>query len=322
MGCIWRCVAVCVLGLAVRQMSRAQVTVAPGQSTPKESKTVETVPRVPGITTLFRGFNAGVSATAVHDSTIGWYSVLTPAVSYTFSNRWSGDASTSIYFHRLVENQNPATVITQLLVNPGYSPGDTVIGFHGTFFPGALLDVASVYLTAPTGDRRAGLGTGNVTFDASNHMERYYKGLGFLLDLGVGNSSNVFNSVLNRNYSSYGGLADFQAGAILWLRHRVYWENVWYEELPVGGQTVYRSADEGEAPEPVVTGSHFAEDNGYIGFVGKSLNDHWTVSGYYNRSVRRQADTVSFGITYVLRSPESTREDSLIDRAIREAEKP
>jgi hypothetical protein len=72
------------------------------------------------------------------------------------------------------------------------------------------------------------------------------------------------------------------------------------------------------APTPVAT-SGAIEDNGFTTIVGVPLNDHLMLSGYYNRSLRQDLDTVSFGMTYVIRG-RKRRSLSMIDRAIREAE--
>ena len=68
---------------------------------------LEQVPRVPGMAAIFHGFDAGLSFTAVHDSSIGWYNLATPAISYTLSARFSADASVSIYPYRLAPNSDP-----------------------------------------------------------------------------------------------------------------------------------------------------------------------------------------------------------------------
>jgi hypothetical protein len=62
-----------------------------------------------------------------------------------------------------------------------------------------------------------------------------------------------------------------------------------------------------------------AEDNGFTSFVGVPLNRHVILSGYYNRSLRQKFDTVSIGVTYILRGTPKKRM-SMIDRALREAE--
>jgi hypothetical protein len=317
-----------LLLLAPCLQARAQVPAAAGIAPAHTSETRAKVPRVSGVSTLFDGFNAGVTYSAVHNSGGGWYTVATPAVSYTFSRHYSADASASIYFNRLVENTNPATLTAHPLVTDGLDAGDTLIGFHGFFEPGSLQDTITASLTAPTGNRARGLGTGRVTYDFSNHTERYYKKVGFLVDLGGGDSSALFNDQVMRDYNSLGGLAHFQAGAVFWLPGRTYIESVAYEQLPLGSQKIYRSVQRGEdvranedgPPIPPITISSASEDNGLTTFVGIPLTDKITLSGYYNRSLRHHLDTVSFGVTYVLRST-SRKRLSMIDRAIREAER-
>jgi hypothetical protein len=321
---------------------QAQVTAAAGIAPAHAPQNLAKVPRVPGVSTLLDGFNAGVTYSGVHDSASGWYSVATPAVSYAFTDRYSADASASMYFHRLVQNTNPATAATEPLVVEPINSGDTLIGFHAFFEPGSLQNTITGSLTAPTGDKSQGLGAGQVTFDFSNHTERYYKQVGFLVDVGAGNSSGLFNSVVSKDYSSVGPIAHFQAGLVVWLPHRTYIQSVAYEQLPLGSETVYQTVKRGEhdhgdddgghggggggggggnpppAPTPVAT-SGAIEDNGFTTIVGVPLNDHLMLSGYYNRSLRQDLDTVSFGMTYVIRG-RKRRSLSMIDRAIREAE--
>jgi hypothetical protein len=99
---------------------------------------VEQVPRVPGVGAILRGFNAGIAFSGVHDSSVGWYTVATPAVSYTFSPHCSADASLSIYPYRLVENQNPLTAFSQRLTPALGDVSDTLVGLHATFNPRLL----------------------------------------------------------------------------------------------------------------------------------------------------------------------------------------
>ena len=323
--------------LASCASAHAQVTAAAGIAPVRAPEKVQTVPRVPGLGTLFDGLNAGITYSGVHSSSVGWYSVTTPAVNYTFSQRFSADASTSIYFHRLVENTNTATAAAHPLVDGGVNPGDTLIGFHAFFEPGSLQDTITASLTAPTGDRSKGFGTGQVTYDFSNHVDRYFNKLGAVLDVGAGNSSGLFNDQVFKDYNSVGGLAHFETGLIYWLPRRTYIEAVAYEQLPLGSQTVYRIVPQGEdvrrnedgggsgggttpPPPPVPTKiSTVSEDNGFTMFVGIPLTNYFTLSGYYNRSLRQHLDTVSFGVTYVVRGT-SRRKLSMIDKALREAE--
>ena len=319
--------------------AHAQVTAAAGVAPVRAPEKVQTVPRVPGLSTLLDGLNAGITYSGVHSSSVGWYSVTTPAVNYTFSRRFSADASTSIYFHRLVQNTDAATVTAHPLVDGGVNPGDTLVGFHASFEPSSLEDTVTASLTAPTGDRSKGFGTGQMTYDFSNHLDRYFNKLGAVLDVGAGNSSGLFNNLVFKDYNSVGGLAHFETGLIYWLPRHTYIEAVAYEQLPLGSQTVYRIVPQGEDarrtadggigggigsgtpnPPPVTsTVTTVSEDNGFTTFVGIPLTNYITLSGYYNRSLRQHLDTVSFGVTYVVRGT-SRKKLSMIDRALREAE--
>src|SRR4051812_44710331 len=220
---------------------QAQVTAAAGVAPGHAPDKIQTVPRVPGLVGLFDGLNAGVSYSSIHSSSAGWYSAMTPAVNYTFSQRFSADASTSIYFNRMVQNTNPATAATQPLVKESMEPGDTLIGFHAFFEPGSLQNTITASLTAPTGDRAKGFGAGQVTYDFSNRVVRYFGKLGVVVDVGGGNSSGLFNDLVTKDYSSVGGLAHFESGLVYWFPHRIYLEGVAYEQLPLGSQTVYRT---------------------------------------------------------------------------------
>ena len=323
--------------------AQAQVTAAAGVAPVHIPEKVQTVPRVPGLGTLLDGLNAGVSYSGVHSSSVGWYTVMTPAVNYTFSRRFSADGSNSIYFHRQIANTNTATAVKHPLVDDPMDPGDTLIGLHAFFEPGSLQDTITASFTAPTGNRAKGFGAGQVTYDFSNHLERYLKQLGLILDVGAGDSSGLFNDQIVKDYNSVGGLAHFESGLVYWFPRRTYVEAVAYEQLPLGSQTVYRTVARGESlssttranddgggngggnppssnpPTVATTVTTVSEDNGFTTFLGIPLTRNVILNGYYNRSLRQHVDTVSFGMTYVLRSSPRNRL-SMIDRALREAE--
>jgi len=314
------------LGLCLS--ARAQEAVQPAATVQPRSQNLERVPRVPGLSTLLRGFNAGFNFSGVHNSSIGWCQVATPAVSYAFSSRYSADASTPVYFHRLVESTSPGPPSSEQSVVDVNDPGDTLIGFHATFDPGSFRNTASASLTAPTGDSSQALGAGKVTFDFNNHLERYIRQAGFLLDLGIGDSSGLVNNLVTPNYNSVGKLAHFQTGAIVWIYQRYYLQSVAYEELPFGSQTVYAvvsppehggSNSSGSAEVRVLTDTGASEDNGFTTSAGIPLAGNLTLSGYYNRSLRHHLDTVSIGLTYVLHGSPTSKRLSMIDRALREA---
>jgi hypothetical protein len=317
-----------VVLLGAHLTALAQVTPQATGSGPSRSEELENVPRVPGVSTLLAGFNAGVSFFGVHNSAIGWFEVASPAVNYTFSPRFSVDASTPVYLRRYVEKSPvpPQTVGT--LVLDADDAGDTLMGFHANFNPDKLIYTATASMTAPTGNRAVGFGAGKPTFDFDNHLQRYAGQAAFLLDLGIGDSSTLINNLVTQNYTSVGKLAHFQMGAMVWIFRRYSLQSVAYEELPFGSQTVYtvvnpdnRAAPPGPGglPSNVSTSAGASEDNGFTTSAGIPLASHLTLSGYYNRSLRRHEDTVSMGLTYVLRGTPINKKLSEIDRALRAA---
>ena len=299
----------------------AQVTQQTSAPSIPDAAHLEQVPRVPGVGTIFRGLNAGITFSGVHDSVIGWYNVVTPAIGYTFSKHYSADASVSVYPYRLVQKQLPTVPPTFQLVTDLGDKGDTLIGVHASFGTGLFRSTTTAYLSAPTGDQAVGLGTGKVTFDFSDHLERYIHKTAIIVDIGAGNSSGLYNSLVTRSYSSVGDLAHFQEGIVFWVLGRNYIQSVAYEQVPFGTQTVFTTqGPPGSPPVPAASTSNFSEDNGVTTSLGIPLTAHLTLSGYYNRSLRQHDDTVSTGITYVFRGTTTARKMSLIDRALREAE--
>ncbi len=286
-----------------------------------DSARLEQIPRVPGLATLFRGFDAGLTLTSVHDSSIGWYTLLTPAVSYTFSPRYSADASVSTYAFRLAPNPDQTQAATQALIPTHFDFSDTLLAVHATFVPRAVQNTLTASITVPTGNRQDALGTGRVTFDFRDHVEHYVRQTGLILDVGGGDSSGLFNRLVSKDYSSLGPIAHFQAGLIYWLPGRNYIQTTAYEQLPIGDQKIYTTLFmPGRPPQTAVSGRGVSEDNGFTTLVGVPVTPHVTLSGYYNRSLRLKLDTVSVSLTYVFRGDPRLKRTSLIDRAIREAE--
>jgi len=271
--------------------------------------------------TFLRKGDAQLSSYAVHDSSIGWYGIITPAVSYSFSQHYMADASLSIYPYRLVQNPNPATIAKIPLVTDNGAAGDFQIGLHADFHPRALRSTTTASFTFPTGDSAVGLGAGKFTFDFSDRMEHDFGKTGLLLDIGSGDSSSFVNNLGTQNYNSLGESAHFQAGVVVWLPGRNSIQSMAYEQLPMGHQRVSTQGSPqppGQQTPPSVSNS-LIEDNGFTTIAGIPLSDHVTLSGYYNRSLRHHLETVSVGFTYALRGTPRGRKLSMIDRALREA---
>jgi hypothetical protein len=269
------------------------------------------VPEVPGLSAPLHGWNAGATFSGVHNSVTGWATLFTPAIGYSFNDVFSIDATIPIYMYRLAESRSTHPKPTAQLVNQRGEPGDIVLGFHAQFVPRSFQYQVTGAVTAPTGDEAYGLTTGRVTFDVNNHFERTFGRITPNLEIGAGDSSTLVNRTVTKNYTSLGPLAHFQAGLGFDLFRGMSFESDAYEQLPIGDQKIYGPSRHGNAT--VVTGHNVTEDNGFTNALDVPLDGHFTLSGYYSRSLRLHTDTAAIGITYVLRSTPATEDGPMDD---------
>jgi hypothetical protein len=263
----------------------------------------------------FNGFNAGITIAGIHDSVLGWSTLATPSIGYSFNDIFSVDGTLPIYMYRLAESLSIRPRPTQLLVNQRGEVGDVVLGFHAQFLPKYWLYQANLAVTAPTGDEAYGLTTGRVTFDLNNHFERTYGRLTPNLEVGVGDSSYLVNRAVNKNYTSLGPISHFQIGLGVELFRGVSFETDAYENLPIGDQKVYGPSRNGKAT--LVIGHNVTEDNGFTNSLEIPLDRHTSFSSYYSRSLRLHIDSVAFAVTYILRAPPPSPEDHSLDDLFR-----
>jgi hypothetical protein len=262
------------------------------------------VPQVPGISGLLRGLNGGVTLSSLHDAQTGWATVLQPAIGYSFNDIFSFDITVPIYIYRLAGTRVPNPRPNALLVPRRGYPGDVLFSLHAQFIPRGFLYETTVSATAPTGDNLYGLSTGRSTFDLSNRIEHPFHYVTPSLELGVGDSSALVSPLVQRDFTSLGPLAHFQAGFAFALPLGASFSTSAYEQLPIGDQKIYQTVARRGSPggfATVVTGRSVAEDNGFTNSLDLPLNSHTTLSTYYNRSLRLKDDVVAFGISYVLR---------------------
>ena len=272
-------------------------------------------PETSKLDSILSGFNAGVTIAGIHDSVLGWSTLATPSVGYTFNDIFSMDASIPIYMYRLAESRSARPRPTQLLVNQRGELGDVYLGFHAQFAPQYFLYQATAAVTAPTGDEAYGLTTGRATFDLNNHFEHTFGRLTPNVELGAGDSSALVNRAVNKNYTSLGPISHFQIGLGIELLRGIAFESDVYEQLPIGDQKIYGPSRNGKAT--VVTGHSVTEDNGFTNSLEIPINRHTTISSYYSRSLRLHIDNVAFGVTYVLRAPPLSPDDATLDELFR-----
>ena len=259
------------------------------------------VPEVPGLSGLLHGFNAGASFSGYHDSATGWATVFQPAVGYSFSDIFAVDVTVPIYLYRLAETTATNPRPDARLVPRRGEVGDVIFALHAQFLPPGFDYQATFSATAPTGDAVYGLSSGHPTFDFSNHFDHNFAHLSPSVELGVGDSAQLVNPLVTKNYTSLGPLAHFQAGLAVPLFWGLSFDASTYEQLPIGDQKIYSTITRRGRTTTVVTGRSVAEDNGFIGALDIPLDDHTTVSAYYSHSLRLHDDIVSLSLTYVFR---------------------
>jgi hypothetical protein len=260
------------------------------------------VPQVPGMSSETHGLNAGITFSGVHDAATGWSTLATPALGYSFNAVFSADVSIPIYMYRLAESLSSNPKPGARLVNQRGELGDTVLSVHAQFAP-KLFDYQLTAASAlPTGDEAYGLTSGRVTFDVNNQFDHAFARVTPSLEIGIGDSATLANRQITKNYTSLGPLAHFEIGFGIPLPRGASFETDAFEELPIGDQKIYTTTTRKKVTTTVVTGRNVSEDNGFINSLELPLTREFTLSSYYTRSLRNHDDTVSMGLTYVLRA--------------------
>lgn len=256
-----------------------------------------------GIIPADRGPNASLITATQHDSNNGWSSILTPGVAYRFSPALSFNASVPIYTYINV-TQNVGTKTKPVYVSQtkhgvlGDSALSTVFEVH----PEVLTYSATLSLGLPSGNTAYGLGSGHIGYNFNNHFE---KDLGIVtpnIEIGVTNSSSLIAGRARKSYTSAGTLAHFQAGASIDLSHNISFEADGYEDLPLSSATIYSTTGKGRKASTSGPSTSAAEDNGLNTSLDVPLNGHFTVSAFFDHSIRSQYDDVGFSLTFLLKA--------------------
>ncbi|MHB8302889.1 MAG: hypothetical protein ACYDC6_08655 [Acidobacteriaceae bacterium] len=248
-----------------------------------------------------RGFNAAAAFGGVYDSQLGWAGFTQPAISYRFNRIFSTDATIPIYFYREGLKSSLRTLPNEHLTTLYGELGDTTIAGHAQFAPGWLAYTATTALNAPTGDAEYGLSTGQVTYEITNDFEASVKNFTPDLQLGFGDSSDLVNRQVQRNYDTLGLLAYFQLGTVYTLPRSWIVRGDAYEQLPIGTQKIFTNVIRRKKRVLILTNSS-AEDNGLTVYLSSPATSHFQISSYYNDSLRLGDDTVGLTITLQLKT--------------------
>lgn len=248
-----------------------------------------------------RGFNASVAFNGLHDSQLGWATYVQPAISWRFNRIFSTDATIPIYFYRKGYKYRPNKPTTGPLTTQTGELGDTTISGHAEFSPPWLDYTPTASVNAPTGDSTYGLSTGRVTYLFNNDFQKAVGAFTPDLQLGIGDSSDLVNRRVVRNYDTLGTLAYFQAGGTYNLPINMDLESDLYEQLPLGNQKIYTQVVRRKKKKVLEKSNGNAEDNGVTVSVDIPTRHHLDISSYYNRSFRLSDDTVGVTLTLNLK---------------------
>jgi hypothetical protein len=281
-----------------------QAQAAPTQAQAELSEATDWGPA--GIIPVRKGPNLAFTTTSQHDSSNGWSSVDFPYFAWRFSRHLSADMSVPIYGHiDVVITGGTTAKPTYTKAAKRFVLGDMNINGHYEIEGKFLSYLLTGTLGLPTGDQKFGLGSGQVTYDFSNHIEKNFNFFAPNIEAGIGDSSGTIGTRVQKNYTTVGHLAHFQAGATFYLPFRMAFESDAYENLPLSTQILYSTTTQGKKKVTTATNVGLAEDNGFTNSLDIPLNPHVTLSGTYNRSLRSHIDTVGFSLTFLLKTQPS-----------------
>ena len=267
-----------------------------------------------GIVPYTPGFNASLISTSQHDSTSGWSNLLTPNVAWRFNRHFSMNAEVPLYTYLNVSVVTGQTVVagvvtgnTYKLETKTFQLGDTTVAGTFELHPSYLDYDFTATLGTPTGNFPYGLGAGQYTYNINNHFEHTF--FGFIapdIELGIGDSSSLIDSSIRKSFVAVGEQAHFQAGLCIsmpWFE--TSFSSDAYEDMPLSRQTVTTITNKGKKGAVKLvkstTQESIGEDNGFSNTLNIPIARHFTLSGFYNRSLLNHEDTAGFSIAYLLR---------------------
>ena len=257
-----------------------------------------------GIIPVTRGFNLSLGTSSQHDSSNGWFSLLTPDVAYRLNRYFSVNAGGPVYLYINID----ANVGTTAKPVYRYAPqkgvfGDTALSFEGDA-RALRIDYSGTFsLGLPSGNTDFGLGAGQVTYNFNNHFEKNISRFTPDIELGFGNASSLVDRRVLKSYVAVGPMAHFQAGVTVDLLRNMSFEAEAFEELPLDKTLIYSTTGKGKKKVTTATNVDPSEDNGFITSLDIPLSRHVTMSGFYNRSLRDHEDVGGFSFTFLLKAP-------------------
>ena len=252
---------------------------------------------------LAPGLNASLTAATQHDSANGWTSLLTPTILWRFSSRFSLDATLPVFTSITTEvNTGTRRRPAYDLQTKHHAVGDLQVSGLYEHRWQAWENTAALTLGLPTGKTSYGLGAGKLTYALSDRLGYSFERVTPDFELATGNSSTVIGSGPTLPYVANATFLYVQTGATVDLPRGIDIRAEMFEMLPLSDATVYSTASTGKlaaAEEDEEDGS--GEDNGLNLSATVPVASHWSVGGFYTRSLVNHYDIGGFSLTYSLR---------------------
>ncbi|MDR3745115.1 MAG: hypothetical protein P4K80_03170 [Acidobacteriaceae bacterium] len=251
-----------------------------------------------------RGITVSFNTGSQHDSSNGWTTLLTPYVAYRFNPHFSVDSSVPLYLRINVDaNVGTKSKPVYAYASKNGTFGDTSISLHGDWSMPLVSYTATGSMGVPSGNSKFGLGAGQLTYSVNNHFEREIGRFTPDLELGFGDTSQLVNLTLVKSYITVGPMAHFQVGTSIDLPLRMSFDAEAFEELPLDNNLVYSTTGSGKKKVTTSTNIDPAEDNGFIVSLEVPITHTFTISSYYNRSLRDHDDLAGFSFNFLLTAP-------------------
>jgi hypothetical protein len=249
-----------------------------------------------------KGFFGSIPSETSHDSLSGWAYIAMPSVSYHFKPALSVDATLPYYLYMNAAQYNKEG---ELLV-AGHEDvlGDMTFAGHYQrsfeWFDNTLTGATS----APTGDKSLGLGTGRMTGNVVDHLERQMtRSISTDLDVGFGDSSELVRESSRKNYTTLGKMGFVQGGSSVSLARQMTLEAHAYDQLPFGNQSVFTTIVRKNEGSTVLSGSQNAKDYGLSANFDVPITQKMGISANYSYSVPLQDTSIGVSLVVLLYKP-------------------
>lgn len=225
----------------------------------------------------------------------GYITTLESTLGYNFNQYFGIDVGVPVYFIGASANK-PLRTPAGLALPTSFSEtgvGDVFVDLMYTRMNPTLNYLSSVRLGAPTGSLRDGLTTGHVTFDWDNYVDRDFGRLRPYVDVGFANSI-LDTHYLYRPYTTYGYVVHSEAGASVEVVSPLRVGASFYDDAPIGPQTVFRRPGGLEVRGP----ASIDRDDGASVFATISPISVVLIEVGYDHSFVYDVNSFSFGLSF------------------------